>query len=291
MIMIEKIDGSTRLCGVVGNPIAHTFSPLIHNTIAGKMGHNLVYVAFNVKEDLDAAIKGAKALNVLGMNITVPYKSKVMDSLVETDEAAKTIGAVNTLVSAEGGYKGYNTDYLGLKRAMAEDNIIIENKPVILFGAGGAARAAAYLVGTLNASKLFIVNRTLDNAQVLKNDMQQLFPQLEITALSYDDLNSIPKDKYTAIQTTNVGMWPNTDAAVTENEKIYKMIDMAVDIIFNPEETKFMKNVKDNGGIAVNGLKMLLYQGIIAYELWNNVKVSDELAKEVYELLKKEFEH
>ena len=83
--MIEKIDGSTRLCGVIGNPIAHTFSPLIHNTIAGKSGDNLVYTAFNVKENLDAAIKGAYALNILGMNITVPYKSEVMKSLVDID--------------------------------------------------------------------------------------------------------------------------------------------------------------------------------------------------------------
>lgn len=289
--MIEKIDGSTRLCGVIGNPIAHTFSPLIHNAVAGKCNHNLVYTAFNVKEDLDSAIKGAYALNVLGLNITVPYKSEVIKSLLELDEAAKTIGAVNTLVRTEGGYKGYNTDYLGLKRAMAEDGIPVKDRPVILFGAGGAARAAAYLAGSLKARELYIVNRTKLRAEKLGMDISELFKDLTVKAFTYDELSQLPKQKYTAIQTTNVGMWPDTDKAALTDDSIYKMLDFAIDIIFNPEETKFMRNVRRNGGVAVNGLKMLLYQGIAAYELWNEVKVPKEVIEEVYELLKKEFEH
>lgn len=290
-MMIEKIDGSTRLCGVIGNPIAHTFSPLIHNTIAGKCGQNLVYTAFNVKDNLDLAIKGAYDLNILGMNVTVPYKSAVIKSLVSIDKAAEIIGAVNTLVRTEGGYKGYNTDYIGLQRAMLEDNIKVEDKPVILFGAGGAARAAAYLAGSLRAKELFIVNRTKHRAVELGNDISKLFDKLSVKALNYDELSNIPEQKYTAIQTTNVGMWPDTDKVVFDNKKIYGMIDMAVDIIFNPEETMFMKNVKNNGGIAVNGLKMLLYQGISAYELWNDIDVPENVVNQVYELLKKEFEH
>ena len=289
--MIEKIDGSTRLCGVIGNPIAHTFSPLIHNTIAGKSGDNLVYTAFNVKENLDAAIKGAYALNILGMNITVPYKSEVMKSLVDIDEAAKTIGAVNTLVRTDGGYKGYNTDYLGLKRAMEDDGIHIKSKPVLLFGAGGAARAAAYLTGSLEAKELYIINRTKEKGQVLAEDIKEIFAGFKVSVLDYSELDRLPKQKYTAIQTTNVGMWPDTDKCVLNDNNVYEMIDMAVDIIFNPEETVFMKKVKNNGGIAVNGLKMLLYQGIIAYELWNDTNVSASLAEEIYELMKKEFIH
>lgn len=288
--MIEKITGTTRLCGVIGNPIAHTFSPLIHNTLASECGQNLVYVPLNVKENLDAAIKGAYALNVLGMNITVPYKSEVIKSLADIDEAAKTIGAVNTLVRTDGGYKGYNTDYLGLKRAMESDNIHITDKSVIVFGAGGAARAVTYLAGTLKAKELYIVNRTKEKAKLLAEDISSLFKEMKVFSLGNDELAKLPKQKYTAIQTTNVGMWPNVDEAVIDCKEVYEMIEEAVDIIFNPNETKFMRNVRDRGGYAVNGLKMLLYQAVIAYELWNDIHVKDSLCEVIYELLQKEFE-
>lgn len=289
--MIEKITGTTRLCGVMGNPIAHTFSPIIHNTLAQKCGQNLVYVPFHVKQNVDEAIKGAYALNILGMNVTVPYKSEVMKSLVEVASAAEQIGAVNTLVRVEGGFKGYNTDYLGLKRAIESDNIQITNKSVIIFGAGGAARAAAYLVGSLSAKQLFIVNRTAQKAESIAADIKNLFPDTEVNVLSNRDTDKLPRQKYTAIQATNVGMWPNTDEAVLTDENTYKMIEQAVDMVFNPEETKFMHNVRLHGGFAVNGLKMLLYQAVIGYELWNEINVPDSLCSEIYALLQKEFGH
>ena len=289
--MIEKITGTTRLCGVMGNPIAHTFSPIIHNTLAQKCGQNLVYVPFHVKQNVDEAIKGAYALNILGMNVTVPYKSEVMKSLVEVASAAEQIGAVNTLVRVEGGFKGYNTDYLGLKRAIENDNIQITNKSVIIFGAGGAARAAAYLVGSLSAKQLFIVNRTVQKAESIAVDIKKLFPDTEVNVLSNSDTDKLPRQKYTAIQATNVGMWPNTDEAVLTDENTYKMIEQGVDMVFNPEETKFMRNVRLHGGFAVNGLKMLLYQAVIGYELWNEINVPDSLCSEIYALLQKEFGH
>ena len=289
--MIEKITGTTRLCGVMGNPIAHTFSPIIHNTLAQKCGQNLVYVPFHVKQNVDEAIKGAYALNILGMNVTVPYKSEVMKSLVEVASAAEQIGAVNTLVRVEGGFKGYNTDYLGLKRAIENDNIQITNKSVIIFGAGGAARAAAYLVGSLSAKQLFIVNRTVQKAESIAVDIKKLFPDTEVNVLSNSDTDKLPRQKYTAIQATNVGMWPNTDEAVLTDENTYKMIEQGVDMVFNPEETKFMRNIRLHGGFAVNGLKMLLYQAVIGYELWNEINVPDSLCSEIYALLQKEFGH
>ena len=155
------IDGETRLCGLIGNPVEHTMSPVIHNTLAEKCGHNLVYVPFQVEEGrLAEAVKGACALNVLGLNVTVPYKSAVIESLVETDELAAHIGAVNTLVRTDGGYKGYNTDMTGLYRAMTGEGIRIEGEEIILLGAGGAAWAVAYLCGAQKAGKVWLLNRT-----------------------------------------------------------------------------------------------------------------------------------
>lgn len=288
--MIKKIDGTTRLCGVMGNPIAHTLSPFIHNALAEKMGQNLVYVAFHVKERLADAVKGAYALNVLGMNVTVPYKSEVMQSLVEIDEAARSIGAVNTLVRVDGGYKGYNTDYYGLGRAMQEDGVTLKEKPVLLLGAGGAAKAAAYLCASMSANELYIVNRSLDKGEALAAYIAKCFPQFPVKAVSLSEAASLPRQNYTAIQATNIGMFPNAGVTQLNEAGVYDRIDEAIDLIFNPAETEFMKRVKQAGGRSVNGLKMLLYQGVTAYELWNDVKVEESFLKELYALLKKELE-
>ncbi|MDE7277063.1 MAG: shikimate dehydrogenase, partial [Lachnospiraceae bacterium] len=159
------MDGKTRLCGLIGNPVEHTMSPVIHNTLAEKCGHNLVYVPFLVEQGrIEEAVTGAYALNVLGMNVTVPYKSDVIGSLVEVDELASHIGAVNTLVRTEEGYKGYNTDMTGLYRAMTSEGIRIEGEEIVLLGAGGAARAVAYLCGAQKAAKVYLLNRTLEKA-------------------------------------------------------------------------------------------------------------------------------
>ena len=133
-----KINGKTRLIGLIGNPVEHTLSPVIHNGVSKAMGINSVYVPFKVEtEGLAKAVKGAYELNVLGMNVTVPHKNQVMESLLEIDEAAKQIGAVNTLVRVEGGYKGYNTDMMGLSRQIREDDISLNGETVVILGAGG----------------------------------------------------------------------------------------------------------------------------------------------------------
>lgn len=288
--MIDKIDGSTRVCGVIGNPIAHTFSPLIHNTLAKETKQNLVYAAFHVQDNLKDAIRGAYALNILGLNVTVPYKTEVMDALVQIDQAAHDIGAVNTLVRADGGYKGYNTDYLGLKRAMEEDGITIKERPVLLFGAGGAAKAAAYLCAVAGAKELYIVNRTLEKAKALADYISDHFQGFSVNAIALDEASSIPRQRYTAIQATNFGMWPNVGVTQLEEPCVYEQIDEAIDLIFNPGKTEFMRRVEQAGGKAVNGLKMLLYQGVTAYELWNQLTVEESLLTELYALLKKELE-
>ena len=134
------VNGHTRICGVIGNPVAHTMSPTIHNCLAAKTGQNLVYVPFHVEHGcLGDAVKGAYALNMLGINVTVPYKSDVIAYVKELDELAQRIGAVNTLVRTEDGYKGYNTDMPGLYRAMCDDKVQITGQKILLLGAGGVA--------------------------------------------------------------------------------------------------------------------------------------------------------
>lgn len=281
------IDGKTRACGLIGNPVEHTMSPAIHNTLAARRGHNLVYVPFLVDEgQVDTAVKGAYALNILGMNVTVPYKSEVIKSLVEVDKLAAQIGAVNTLVRVEGGYKGYNTDMLGLYRAMLEDGVQIDGEEIILLGAGGAARAVAYLCASKGAAKVYMLNRTLQKAKEVAKEVNQAVDKEIIEPMLLSDYDKLPDKKFLAIQGTSVGLAPHDDEVVIEDAAFYQKIHTGYDLIYRPFTTRFMQLVKEAGGEAYNGLKMLLYQGIIAYELWNEVQITKEDAQAAYEKMK-----
>ncbi len=288
--MKMEINGKTRTCGLIGNPVEHTLSPMIHNTLAKLLGHNLVYVPFPVDADKVAqAVEGADALQLLGLNVTVPYKSEVIGSLREIDELACSIGAVNTLVKTEGGYKGYNTDMEGLYRAMVSEGIRIGGEQILLLGAGGAARAVAYLCAVKGADKVYILNRTLSKAQTVAEEVNRTVGREVIVPMATEDYTKLPDGKYLAIQGTSVGLAPNTEEVVIADEAFYEKIHTGFDLIYNPWETKFMKLVMKHGGNAYNGLKMLLYQGIIAYELWNDVSVSEEDAQVVYKRLREQF--
>ena len=286
--LIKEIDGRTRLCGLIGYPVKHTMSPVIHNYLAQVLDNQLVYVPFEVADNLKQAVKGAFALNVLGMNVTVPYKKAVMDSLVCVDENAQRIGAVNTLVRMENGYKGYNTDYLGLKRAMQEDGIPIEGQNIVVLGAGGAANAVVYMCAQAGAKTIYLLNRTFETAKQLAERVRKYFPETKLVPMKLEDYGKLPDEPMTAIQTTSVGLAPDCGRAVIEDEAFYKKIVRAVDIIYNPGETLFMKKVREQGGYSCNGLKMLLYQGITAYELWNDLTVDPEVCRRTYEMLEKQ---
>lgn len=285
-----RIDGKTRTCGLIGHPVEHTLSPVIHNTLAQQMGHNLVYVPFPVEPGrVQDAVRGADALQILGMNVTVPYKSEVIGCLRETDTLAENIGAVNTLVRTDGGYKGYNTDMEGLYRAMAGEGIAIEGEEIILLGAGGAARAVAHLCALKGAAKVYMLNRTLDKAETVAKEVNRTVCREVVCPMLLQEYNRIPDGKYLAVQGTSVGLAPHDEDVVIQDMAFYEKVHTGFDLIYNPWETRFMRLVQECGGRAYNGLKMLLYQGIIAYELWNDVQVPEEEAQVVYEKLREQF--
>lgn len=284
-----EINGRTRLCGLIGNPVEHSFSPLIHNNMSDLLGINMVYTTFKVeKDDVEAAVKGAHALNVLGMNVTVPHKQAVIPYLDDIDSLAKNIGAVNTLVYTEKGYKGYNTDILGLYRSMVEEGVVLEGENIIILGAGGAARAIAFLCADKGAKKVYLLNRSVEKAKEIAGAVNKEKDREVIVPMALADYTAIPQDSYLCIQTTSVGLHPNDDDVVIADEAFYHMIHTGYDIIYNPYETKFMKLVKAAGGRAYNGMKMLLYQAVEAYELWNDTKVGKEVCDKIFEMFKKE---
>lgn len=284
-----EINGKTRTCGLIGNPVEHTKSPVIHNTLAQEMGINMTYVPFHVAEGaLEAAVRGAFGLNILGMNVTVPYKKDVIPFLTETDPLAGKIGAVNTLVRTESGYKGYNTDITGLLRAMKSDGISIKGEEVIILGAGGVGRAVTFMCASNQAAKVYLLNRSEDKAHSVACEVNQALETDCVTAmplLGYQELAKAGERRYLVIQSTSVGLSPNDDDVIIDDEAFYSCVKSGYDLIYSPWETKFMKLVAKNGGRAYNGLKMLLYQGIDAFELWNGCKVSEESADRVYKKL------
>jgi len=284
-----KIDGKTKTCGLFGNPVEHTLSPVIHNTLAKKMGHNLVYVPFLVENsDVGKAVDAVRALHLGGVNVTVPHKSAVIAYLDEMDDLAAKIGAVNTIVPAGDRLKGYNTDMPGLYRAMRSEGIEVEDRQIVILGAGGAARAVAMLCATYQAKKIYILNRSIGKAEAIAKEVNSLFGMELITPMELKNYDRLSGKEYLAIQATSVGLYPDCDAAVIEDPAFYDRIAVGVDLIYNPENTRFMRILQSQGKKTMNGLKMLLYQGIIAYELWNGCKVPDELAQDVLSRMKEE---
>lgn len=280
-----NIRATTRLCGLIGNPVEHSLSPFIQNELAEAMNIDMAYVTFKVENNLQMAIEGAYQLNILGMNITKPWKEDTKDYLVDIDKIAENVGAVNTLVRCENGFKGYNTDVFGFDRELLEEKIDIKGNNIVIIGAGGAARAIAFLLASKGAKKIYILNRTVEKAKIIANDVREKLDYTQIIPKHIDKYSEIEERDYIAIQTTNVGTYPHIDSVVLKNNNFYKNALCGIDIVYNPSTTKFMKLMNENGKKSYNGLKMLLYQGVAAFELWNKVKVPSEVINKIYDKL------
>lgn len=284
--MIE-INGLTRTCGLIGNPVEHTLSPMIHNYLAQQMDVNMVYVPFLVEQGrLEDAIKGAYGLHILGCNVTVPYKNDVIPYLAQIDELAVKMGSVNTLVRVDGGYKGYNTDMTGLYRAMSSDGVSIQGEQVIVLGAGGVGRAVAFMCAAKGAAQVWLLNRTVEKAAEVAKEVNLAEGRNCVETLAISDYDKLADEKYLVIQSTSVGLYPHVEDAVITDPAFYHKVKAGYDLIYRPWETRFMQLVKEQGAPAYNGLKMLLYQGIEAFELWNQCKIEDESAYKLYEMLR-----
>jgi shikimate dehydrogenase len=283
------VNGSTKALGLIGYPVEHSYSPFIHAKIAEFYQDNVAYLPFCVEnKSLRKAIQGAYALGFLGMNVTVPHKQAVMPYLKAFDPLAKCIGAVNTLVRTQDGFVGHNTDLPGLHWAMRADEVAIKDAQVILIGAGGAARTVAYLMAMQNAQCLWICNRTLHTAEALCDEVNGYMGRTFATALTYDQISTITgKKKFLGIQATNIGMSPNIANAPVEDPTFYELFHTAYDLVFNPTQTRFLQLAKESGAKTYNGLRMLLYQAILSYELWLSHSVGEDVANQIFDELKK----
>ena len=186
-----------------------------------------------------------------------------------------------------GGYKGYNTDYPGLFRALREMGIVLKEMSVILIGAGGAARAAGFMCGDAGVRKLCILNRTPEKAQHLAEDLKEEFPDMAASAQLLSEAAAVSMkmksegEQVLAIQCTNVGLAPKVENVPVEDPAFYENLDAAYDCIYNPEETRFLSMVKAAGKPGRNGMDMLLWQGILSFEHWTGKKPDRELVEKI----------
>lgn len=256
---------------VIGNPIKHSISPLIHNTFFKDMNiKNSVYETMFVEDLTINTISQLKEKNILGVNVTLPYKIDIIKYLYDIDENAKKIGAVNTLKYTKDGYIGYNTDIVGMLDALNENNVDLQNKNVLILGAGGSGYTACFMALNEKANKIYIANRTKQNAKNLK----KYYNSEKINIISLEDL-SLLKDVNIVINTTTVGFADKEGFSLID-DLFFKnnFVEFVFDIIYTPFETKLIKIAKQNNIKTDNGFGMLVYQALKGEEIWQNKNLS-----------------
>jgi len=274
------ISGRTRICGIIGDPIEHSMSPVMHNAAFKNKGVDYVYLPFRVKkEELGKAIEGMRALNIRGLSITIPHKVAVIQFLDELDQLADKIGAVNTIVNNDGVLKGYNTDATGFLQALLERGIELKEKSVVILGAGGASRAISFILAE-RGSSLVILNRTWDKAKICADRISKIF-QRETTALKLnrENLATSLSQADILVNATSVGMSPNiNETPVTSN--LLRPGLVVFDIVYNPIKTRLQREAEAAGTTVINGLDMFVWQGALAFEKWTGLEAPVEVMRE-----------
>lgn len=272
------ITGKTKIIGVVGNPIEHSLSPPMHNNAYKQMNMDYVYVAFSV-DNIEKLIESAKTLNIIGLNITIPYKTQVIEYLDEIDETAKQINAVNTITFKNGIAKGYNTDGTGAVKSILKYTSL-KDKNVLVIGAGGASKAITFTLLNQEIKELNIANRSIENAQKLKDNLIKQTGYENINCHRIKDVESIIEDMDIIINTTPIGMYPNTDVNPPITTDKISQKHTVMDIIYNPMETTLLKQAKENGATVIPGTHMLINQAVTAFELFTDKEPSYESLEE-----------
>ncbi len=274
-------------------------SPLIHGYLYDKMNIEGKYDLYPIKDDVKAGLKELYDKGLSGLNVTVPHKSAVIPYLSGTDEIALSIGAVNTLIRKNDGFYGINTDIEGLKREVEDTGHSVKGMDTVILGAGGAARAAAFMCLREGASSITVFNRNIQKAEKIVEDMREYIrsyalkaqdyersgvqPDVILKALPFSEVSNVTKNGSIAFQCTSVGLKPDYDSVITDDPAFYQKLKFAIDLVYVPKTTRFMQLCRENGAEAYNGLKMLIFQAVCAFEAWNDVEVPKDLVREVYE--------
>ena len=286
--MDYQITGHTRLGGLLGSPVAHSISPLMHNDSFRALGLDFVYLCFDVgTEKLGEVVSAFRAMNVYGFNLTMPDKEAVIPYLDELSLAAQLIGAVNTVKYENGRMIGHNTDGTGYMKAVKDAGYDVIGKEMTLLGAGGAASAIAVQAAIDGVSRLHLVSRkgrSWEKAKHLVGSINKKTAcQADLTDLAdTGTLRRLLEQSTLLTNATSAGMAPNTDLTPIPDTTLFHPELIVSDVIYNPRETRLLAEARAKGCPTFNGMYMLLYQGEAAFQIWTGQEMPVALIKEKY---------
>lgn len=273
------VSGRTQVCGVIGDPITHTLSPTIHNAAFNHLKLDFTYLAFKVKAvDLEYAIHGMRGLGLRGLNVTMPHKIAVTRYLDEADSTVKFLCSANTLLNDDGKLSGFNTDGVGALQALRENGANPAGKTVLLLGAGGAAKAIAYSLAQ-EAEVLCILNRGPEKAAVLADTLNRVFKKQVVgNILSPSTIKANLQNADVLINATSVGMHPSANTSLVAPHLLKPELTV-MDVVYNPVETKLLKDARKAGAKVVSGVEMLLHQGAASFKIWTGHEAPIEVMR------------
>lgn len=279
-----NIDARTQFCGVIGNPVGHSLSPAIHNAAFRKLGLNFVYLAWQV-ETIGDAVKGLRALgNFRGASVTIPHKVAAMPFLDHVEMTAQRIGAINTIVAEKGKLTGYNTDATGALRALQEGGAELKGRRIVILGSGGAARAIAFALAVESgADKLMLLGIDDPERTRLAQDIStHAAVTVEDFHLDEATLRRVLPEAHVLIHCTPVGMAPKVDSTCVPASLLHADLSV-MEIVYNPLETRLLKDAKRAGCRTIPGLEMFLNQAVAQFEIWTNQPAPVDVMRAVLE--------
>jgi shikimate dehydrogenase len=275
-----RISGRTRVCAVIGDPVEHSLSPVMHNAAFEAKNLDFVFVSFRVeKGKVGSALRGMRSLNIHGLNVTMPHKCAVLKYLDEVDETAYFLGSVNTILNCDGKLVGFNTDGSGAVIALRENNVTLQNAKLLLIGGGGAAKAIAHAVAA-EVEELVILNRTLSKiASFAEHLRRRCEAHVHVEKLSEASIVEHLRNADVLINATCVGMHPYSGQSLIPARLLRSNLTV-MDIVYHPLETKLLSDAKAVGAKIINGLEMLVYQGAASFRIWTGVQPPVDIMRE-----------
>ncbi|MBW4624230.1 MAG: shikimate dehydrogenase [Brasilonema octagenarum HA4186-MV1] len=266
------ITGKTKLLGVIGYPVEHSLSPVMHNAALTHLGLNYVYVPFPIEpQNLEIAVQGFAAVGVVGFSITIPHKQTILPLLCEVSPIAKAIGAVNTVSRKENKWIGTNTDCEGFLAPLRTTYHQHWSQTVaVILGNGGAARAVVAGCAELGCEKIYVVGRNAQKLEEFQKSWGDFQESHNLHVHTWDSLPKLIPQANLLVNTTPIGMYPKVEESPLSAEEMGNLPvgAIAYDLIYTPNPTKFLKQAQQVGAIAIDGLEMLVQQGAAALKIW-----------------------
>ncbi|MBK7104553.1 MAG: shikimate dehydrogenase [Ignavibacteriae bacterium] len=288
MSFINNIDYNTKIVGIIGHPIKHSLSPMMHNLCFHSQKLNYVYLPFDVPtSNLKGALKALNMLGIRGLNVTLPHKEKIMQFMDHVSEEASIVGAVNTIVSEGNQLFGYNTDINGIVETLMPYKEKLAKSVVTIIGAGGAARSVIFsLIRHFKVEKINIINRTEERSEAMKDYFKDKmhFDAIYSHELMAKENTEVYQSSNLIINTTSIGLFPNIDDTPTDIAESFNSSQIVFDLIYNPIRTKFLQIAESQNATILDGLKMFVIQGAKSFELWTGAEMEYDF---VYNELKK----